>query len=64
MGQIRPVAAANDTAKNQVIFPVEQFREVIHDFAFFCLSVHHLFSRNAVQDVVRLQSLNLHDRLP
>lgn len=64
MAEIQPVAAADDTPKNQVILPVEQFKEVIHDLAFFCLSVHHLFSRDAVQDLLRLQSLNLHYRSP
>lgn len=61
---VSPVPAADRAFKNQVVLPVDQFRAVIHDLAFFSVSVYHHLSREALGDLLRLESHQLQYRSP
>lgn len=51
-------------ATNQVLLPVEQFREIIGDLWMYCMSVDHHLTRPAVTDLLRARSTRLQYRTP
>lgn len=61
---LSPAPATSDGQRNQVLLPVEQFRNVLHDFVFYAVSVQHHLSREAVGDILRLQCHSLKYRSP
>lgn len=54
-----PAPAAGGNERNQVLLSVEQFRDVLYDLVFHAVSVQHHLSREALGDILRLQSHSL-----